>query len=148
MGLLPFVASPQDLEFGLHQVHVTLADSPVDSSDVSLFHKTTQRQVYDTARSEAPGVDDVLLWNRLGNVTESTIANVALRFDDVWITPPVESGMLGGVYRAELLAAGVLEEAPVPIADLERADEIALVNSVRGWRRAVVLPRPGFMGRV
>lgn len=145
--LLPFVDSPQDLNFGLHQVHVSLAETPIDSSDVWLFHKTTRRDVYDGARAEAPGVDDVLLWNRLGNVTESTIANVALRFGNVWITPHLESGLLGGVYRAELVARGVLEEAPVPVSDLERADEVALINSVRGWRRAVVLPRAGFMGR-
>ncbi|NND03435.1 MAG: aminodeoxychorismate synthase component I [Acidimicrobiia bacterium] len=147
IDLLPFVDDPTDLAFGLHQVHVTMAEAPVDSSDISLFHKTSRRDIYDRARSEAPGVDDVLLWNLLGNVTESTIANVALRFEDVWITPHLESGLLAGVYRAELLERGVLEEAPVPIADLERADEIALINSVRGWRRAVVVPRAGFTGR-
>ncbi|MCP3973513.1 MAG: aminodeoxychorismate synthase component I, partial [bacterium] len=146
VDLLPFVDSPEDLEFGMHQVHVTLAEQPIDRRDVGLYHKTTRRDRYESARKSAPGVDDVLLINEAGFVTESTIANVAVRFGDVWLTPPMDAGCLPGVYRAELLARGVLEEAPIPISDLDIADDIALVNSVRGWRRAVVLPRTGFVG--
>lgn len=146
VDLLPFVDSPEDLEFGMHQVHVTLADEAIDRGDVSLYHKTTIRSRYEQARNSATGVDDVLLTNDQGFLTESTIANLALRFGDVWLTPPLDAGCLPGVYRAELLARGDLEEAPIPISDLAIADDIALINSVRGWRRAVVLPRTGFVG--
>lgn len=147
VDLLPFVNSPEDLEFGMHQVHVTLAEDPIDRGDVGLYHKTTRRDRYDKARKSAPGVDDVLLINDQGFVTESTIANIALRFGDVWITPPLNAGCLPGTYRAELLARGDIEVAPIPVGDLESADDIALINSVRGWRRAVVVPRTNFTGR-
>ena len=147
VDLLPFVDSPEDLAFGMNQVHLTLAEDPVDRGDVSLYHKTTLRGTYDRAIAAAPGVDDVLLINDLGGVTESTIANIAVRFGDVWMTPPLEAGCLPGAYRAELLARGDIEEGPIPIEDLAMADDIALINSVRGWRRAVVVPRTNFMGR-
>ncbi len=147
VDLLPFVDSPEDLAFGLNQLHVVVSDRPIRRRQVSLYHKTTLRSTYDAARAAAPGVDDVILINDRGHVTESTIANIVLRFGDVWLTPPLESGCLPGVYRAELLARGDIEEAPIPIGDLAAADDVALVNSVRGWRRAVVVPRTDFTGR-
>ncbi|MEE9582621.1 MAG: aminotransferase class IV, partial [Acidimicrobiia bacterium] len=73
-----------------------------------------------------------------GHVTESTVANVAVLIGSRWVTPPLESGCLPGVYRAELLEAKALEIAPIPLATLRTATDVALINSVRGWRRAVV----------
>ena len=46
------------------------------------------RVVYDTARRSRPDVDDVMLWNERGEVTESTIANVVAEIDGVRYTPP------------------------------------------------------------
>ena len=145
-GLARWVGSPADAGYGSNLVHVAPALQPVDAGDVELFHKTTRRARYETARRESPGVDDVLLWNQAGEVTESTIANVAVRFGDEWFTPPLDSGCLPGVYRAELLAAGALRVAAIPLEDLREADDVALINSVRGWRRAVVVSGIGFMG--
>ena len=45
-------------------------------SDVFLFHKTTNRAVYERARR--PDCDDVILWNPAGEVTETTIANLVV----------------------------------------------------------------------
>jgi para-aminobenzoate synthetase/4-amino-4-deoxychorismate lyase len=148
VDLLPFVDSPEDLAFGMNPVHVVVSNRPVSRTEVSLYHKTTQRGIYDAALGDAPGVDDVLLINDRGEVTESTIANLAVRFGDVWLTPPLDSGCLPGVYRAELLGRGYLEEAPIPMGDLAAAGDIALINSVRGWRRVKVVPRTGFTGRL
>ena len=61
---------------GPSQCRVSLALSPVDAADPFLFHKTTRRALYEQAKSQAPGVDDVLLWNARGEMTESTIANL------------------------------------------------------------------------
>ena len=51
------------------------------------------------------------------------------------VTPPVECGLLPGVLRASLIASGEVEERRVTIDELERADEVWLINSVRGWMR-------------
>jgi para-aminobenzoate synthetase/4-amino-4-deoxychorismate lyase len=117
---------------------VALDDEPVDPSDVWLFHKTTRRAPYDRRREKRPEVDDVLLVNDRGEVTESTIANLAVRIGESWVTPPVDAGLLPGTYRAVLVREGRLTERPVSIAELRAAPEIALVSSVRGWRPAVL----------
>jgi para-aminobenzoate synthetase/4-amino-4-deoxychorismate lyase len=116
-----------------------VADPPVDPRDVWLFHKTTLRGPYERRRELRRDADDVLLVNALGRVTESTIANVAVRLDGAWCTPPLEDGLLAGTYRAVLLRDGSLNERSMTIADVRGATEVALLSSVRGWRRAVLI---------
>jgi para-aminobenzoate synthetase/4-amino-4-deoxychorismate lyase len=120
-------------------VRVALDDEPVDPSDVWLFHKTTRRAPYERRRERRPDVDDVLLVNDRGEVTESTIANLAVRLDGVWVTPPVDAGLLPGTYRNVLLREGRVTERPVTVGELRGAGELALVSSVRGWRPAALV---------
>jgi para-aminobenzoate synthetase / 4-amino-4-deoxychorismate lyase len=121
-------------------VRVALDVDPVDPSDPWLFHKTTLRAPYERRRERRPDVDDVLLVNLAGEVTESTIANLAVRIDGAWCTPPVEAGLLPGTYRAVLVREGRLAERRITVDELDAADEIALVSSVRGWRPATLVP--------
>jgi len=111
----------------------------VDTEDVRLFHKTTDREVYEQARRSAPHVDDVILWNRAGQVTESTIANIVVELAGRKVTPPVACGLLAGTFRAELLARGEIEERMVTIEELRTASRVWLVNSVQGWRKAALV---------
>src|SRR5262249_16259896 len=106
---------------------------PVDAADRLLFHKVVERGLYDAALSAQPGCDDVLLWNRDGRLTESTMANLVLELDGALLTPPVADGLLAGGYRRRRLARGVLGERGLPVEALRRASRVWLVNSVRGW---------------
>jgi para-aminobenzoate synthetase/4-amino-4-deoxychorismate lyase len=112
---------------------VALALTPVDTRSPLLFNKTTRREVYDEARAAQPDVDDVLLWNARGELTEGTIANLVVELDGVRVTPPIASGLLPGVFRADLLARGAIEERVVLVSDLPRASRLWLVNSLREW---------------
>jgi para-aminobenzoate synthetase/4-amino-4-deoxychorismate lyase len=113
-------------------LRIRLDTEATPSSVRLLYIKTTSRGVYDTARARHPDVDDVLLWNERGELTESTIANLALCIDGRWITPRVSCGLLAGCYRAELLEQGWMSEGILTRDDLARASEILLLNSVRG----------------
>ncbi|MGA9161117.1 MAG: aminodeoxychorismate synthase component I [Actinomycetota bacterium] len=121
-------------------VRVAIDEEAVDPSDVWLFHKTTRRAPYQRRRGRRPDVDDVLLTNDRGDVTEATIANVAVRIAGAWVTPPIDAGLLPGTYRAALVRDGRLIERTVATDELRDAAEIALVSSVRGWRSAVLVP--------
>jgi para-aminobenzoate synthetase/4-amino-4-deoxychorismate lyase len=118
-------------------VTIALDMDPIDPMNVRLFHKTQDRSVYESRLRRHPEVEDVILTNSEGNITESTIANVAVLIDGVWMTPPVVDGLLPGIARARLVASGDLSEGSVSTATIIEADAIALVNSVRGWRPAV-----------
>lgn len=130
----------RDLPPAEERVRVALDDEPVDPSDLWLFHKTTRRAPYERRRERRPDVGDVVLVNDRGEVTESTIANLAVRLDGVWVTPPIDAGLLPGTYRTVLLREGRLIRRPVTVDELRGARELALVSSVRGWRPAVLVP--------
>jgi para-aminobenzoate synthetase/4-amino-4-deoxychorismate lyase len=119
---------------------VALDDEAVDPADVWLFHKTTRRAPYERRRERRPDADDVLLVNDGGEVTETTIANLAVRIDGRWFTPPLEAGLLPGTYRAILVREGTLAERTITVEEVRAAQELALVSSVRGWRPAVLIP--------
>jgi para-aminobenzoate synthetase/4-amino-4-deoxychorismate lyase len=112
---------------------VALAMSPIDALDPYLRHKTTLRKVYESARATRPDVDDVLLWNARGEITEATIANVVLELEGTRVTPAATSGLLPGVFRAELIEAGTLREEVVTRDNLSSASRLWLINSLRGW---------------
>ena len=111
---------------------ISLATRPVNSEDRSLYHKTTNRSVYENAIGENPDCDDILLWNEAGNITESTISNVIFKKDSEYYTPPVSCGLLSGTYRAHLISQGHLKERIIPKAEINLYSEIYLINSVRG----------------
>ena len=125
--------SVESLEASDEPVVLAIDDVPVDSADPMLFHKTDARQRYDDRLARHPGVDDVVLVNERGEITETTIANLLVRIDGHWFTPPLESGCLPGVHRSKLLAAGVVEERVLTPEDLTDAEDVAVVNSVRLW---------------
>ena len=106
---------------------VTLATEPVDSSDRFLYHKTTRRR----------GGDDVVFWNERGEITESSIANIVVPIDGELCTPPIECGLLPGVFRKHLLAQGKIKERVITIEEFQQAREFFLINSIRKWIRVI-----------
>ncbi len=111
---------------------VKLASAPVNSNNPFLYHKTTNRKIYDQHRADMGEVDDVILYNERGEITEATIANIAVCLDGTWCTPPVSSGLLAGTMRRHLLETGKLQERVLTVNDLKKAPGIKLMNSVRG----------------
>jgi para-aminobenzoate synthetase/4-amino-4-deoxychorismate lyase len=120
-------------------VRLAIAKEAVDSHNPFLYHKTTNRTVYENAKADFPDADDVLLFNEHGEVTESCIANIVVELDGKKVTPPVSCGLLTGTFRDEMVETGEIEERVVLLEDLKRADAIWLINSVRKWRKAVLI---------
>jgi para-aminobenzoate synthetase/4-amino-4-deoxychorismate lyase len=120
---------------------VRIAPQRTDPVDPMLYHKTTHRPLYAQAFEQATreGFDDVLFLNVRGEVTEGAISNVLMEKDGRWFTPPVDCGLLAGVYRRHLLATRPeIRERVLYLNDLRQADGIYLANAVRGLRRAIV----------
>ncbi|MGH9599588.1 MAG: aminodeoxychorismate synthase component I [Terracidiphilus sp.] len=120
---------------------VRIAPQRTDPSDPMLFHKTTHRPLYTSAFKAAieAGFDDVLFLNLRGEVTEGAISSIFVEKDGCWFTPPVECGLLAGVYRRHLLETRPeIEERRLSIEDLKTADAVYLANAVRGLRRTKI----------
>lgn len=106
------------------------------SSDWLIRHKTTAREQYarEYEKYAAAGYYDVIFVNELGEVTEGSFNNLFIRRGDVWYTPPVTSGLMPGIQRANMLASGDIDarERTLTLQDLADADEVFLVNAIRG----------------
>lgn len=119
-------------------LQVCLARKRTDSQNAFLYHKTTRRELYDDLFKKATekGFADVLFMNEQNNITEGAISNVVIKIGDTFYTPPVESGLLPGVFREHFFETqkGVVEKV-LTLGNLRDADEIWLCNAVRGLRK-------------
>ncbi|MGH8988899.1 MAG: bifunctional chorismate-binding protein/class IV aminotransferase, partial [Acidimicrobiales bacterium] len=138
-GTVEIQTSPMSAAAPPEPLRLCVNLQPVLSTDVSLFHKTTDRRRYDERARRHPGADDVVLVNERLEVTESTRASLAVQLAGRWCTPPLDCGLLPGVERARLLAEGRLVERVVGVGDLRGAVAVAVLSSLRGWQPALLL---------
>jgi para-aminobenzoate synthetase / 4-amino-4-deoxychorismate lyase len=120
---------------------VCIANQRTDARDHFLFHKTTKHPVYAQAlkAAAAAGFADTLFLNQEGKVTEGAISNIFIEKDSRWFTPPVECGLLNGIYRRHLLATHPeIQEKILYLEDLKTADTTYLTNAVRGLRQVTI----------
>ncbi|KAH9809357.1 aminotransferase [Melampsora americana] len=122
---------------------VVIDDQPTHYKTPFLLFKTTQRDLYDSIRSrhhlgltnDGKEPFDVLMYNSDGQLTESTIANVACKRSgtQTWITPATSCGLLPGVKREEMLEKGEIQEGIILISELTLGSwDVICFNALRG----------------
>ncbi|CAG8604057.1 15859_t:CDS:2 [Gigaspora margarita] len=122
----------------LEGLKIKLDTTPILSDDIFLNHKTTNRKVYDEARHRigldpipTPGSDpifDVLLFNDKNEITMCSFSYIAVEFIDkdgtsFWKTPPVECGLLKGVYRKMLLNDNQIIDEVITVEEIQQAQQ-------------------------
>lgn len=116
-----------------HSLKVKLGTEPINMNNPFLYHKTTNRQVYQSYKLSHPDVFDILLWNQKGEITEFTNGNIVVEKDGKLYTPPIHSGLLAGTFREQLLKTNIIQEKIVTIQEIKTFTKIWFINSVRGW---------------
>ena len=116
----------------------------VDSNDLLLRHKITRRAEYDSGWREAEtrGAFDTLFFNERGELTEGGRSNVFVKLNGRWWTPPLESGVLPGIMRSELLKGNERCHAAERVLtkfDLQNAEALIVCNALRGVIPAYVV---------
>ena len=107
---------------------VGLATQKLASGDPWLRVKSTNRALYDQTRAALPdGLDEVIFQNQRGEICEGTITTVFFDRGQGMRTPPLSSGLLPGVLRAELACPEELLLAK----DLPRV-QLWVGNALRG----------------
>lgn len=80
--------------------------------------------------AQAAGVDDALLLNSRGCLTESSISNIIAQREGVLVTPPLADGVLPGITRARLMQLLPIKEVSMGEADLATLEAMVLTNSL------------------
>jgi len=109
---------------------VSLSDQRINSNEIFLYHKTTNRNIYP---SLTHGMDDVLLSNENDELTEFTIGNLVVEINGELFTPPLSCGLLAGTFREYLLETQQITERVIRKDELPTCTKIFLINSVRKW---------------
>lgn len=119
---------------------VIVAERSIDHHYLYLYHKTTERTIFNEHRQLLQDdYLDVLLWNKHGEITEFTIGNVVVEKDGRLLTPPVESGLLPGTFREQLIEDGTITEEKIMLDDLNEVTSMWLINSVRKWVKVTLV---------
>lgn len=117
-------------------------DTAVTTTGRWTRHKTTRRDQYEAAAERHPDADDVILLDSEGQILETTRANLAVKIDGRWCTPPLSSGCLPGIERQLLIDSGDLIERAISASELPSFQDIAVVSSLRGLRQARLRDEP------
>ncbi len=135
-GAIETTAAPFELEPAEKIWRVGIAKKRFASRDPWLRHKTTRREIYESALAEAQGADEVVFLNEKHEICEGARTNVFVGVEGALLTPPVSSGLLPGVLRADLLSRGEAREKILALDDLRGG--FFLGNSLRGLLRAIL----------
>ncbi|MGH1407306.1 MAG: aminodeoxychorismate synthase component I [Rhodomicrobiaceae bacterium] len=128
--------------------NIALADEEMQSKNLFLYHKTTNRAFYDDARialqeqarkNGAEKLDEVIFQNEKGELTEGSFTNIFVKVNGELKTPAIASGLLPGTLRQSLIEQGKATEEILTIKDVLSAEEIYVGNSVRGLIRAKLI---------
>jgi len=115
---------------------ITFSKKATDSSDIFLYHKTTNRNLYDSEylKHKRKGYADVIFLNQKWEVAEGAISNIIVKKGRYYYTPPVNCGLLNGIYRQHLLNTQQipLKEKVLFKDDIIAAGKLFICNSVRG----------------
>ncbi len=126
----------QSTHHGVDLPKIALSSESVDSDSVWFYHKTTNRQLYDSAYASAVkgGLVDLIFQNERGCVTEGCISNIVVYTGGQYLTPPLDDGLLAGIMREYLIETnkGKIYEKSLSVNDLHAADMLFICNSVRG----------------
>jgi 4-amino-4-deoxychorismate lyase len=135
---VPFALQGDDMVWSIR-----VGATKLKSDDPLYRHKTSRREPYEAARAEfsVEEADEVLLTNERGELCEGTITNLFVEDQDgMLLTPPITSGILPGVLRADLIRERRARSQMLKPDMLEEAAragrKIFVGNSLRGLIRA------------
>lgn len=121
------------LPFKPTQSHtIKIAKNKLESRNDALYHKSTLRAHFTQIPSKQNKVFDFIYLNERGEVCEGSRSNIVILQNNVLYTPSTKSGLLNGILRDNFINSKILHEKSLTLKDLQNAQKIFCINSVRG----------------
>ncbi len=126
----PWAETPEDASV----ITGVVAGQQVSTDNVFLFHYTTDPRLRDTLTRMHAGFDTVVLTNEQDEVAGTLDGALAASIDGSWFVPPRECGNAPSAMRSRLIETGRVAERVVTRGQLGRAEQLAVIDDVHGWR--------------
>lgn len=115
-----------------------ISDITTNKEDIFLQFKTSNRNIYNYVFDKVQDrFDEVIFKNKEGYLTEGSYTNLIIKKNNKFYTPPLECGVLNGIMRQKLIQRYKVIERNLKEEDLKNAEQIYLVNSVRGILKGI-----------
>lgn len=118
---------------------IKIAKNKLESRNDALYHKSTLRAHFVQTPSKQNKIFDFIYLNDRGEVCEGSRSNVVILQDSVLYTPSTKSGLLNGVLRDNFINSKILREKSLTLKDLQNAQKIFCINSVRGVQEVMLV---------
>ncbi len=117
----------RSVEFFPYQIRPVKTLRLVEDNQVDYRCKYADRSALNRCFAQRGACDDVLIVQN-GDVTDTTIANVAFWNGETWFTP--STPLLKGTMRASLLDSHQIQEAKIRVEDLSHFSRLRLFNAM------------------
>lgn len=124
------------------EVTFSLSKYPLSDKVQVTRHKVSDRNFYDGERNrirKLTEAEEVIFLNNKNEICEGSYTSIFIKKNGVLVTPPLSSGLLPGILRADLLEKKQAIERKLTITDIIEAKEVFLGNSLRGLMKAKLL---------
>ena len=99
----------------------------VEDDSIDYTYKSTDRSALNALAAQKGDCDEIIIIKN-GLITDTSFTNLAIFDGNRWLTP--KHPLLLGTKRAQLLEAGIIEEAELTLEDLRKAEKVSLFNAM------------------
>ena len=114
-------------------IRINVSSKKINTQNKFQYFKTTNRNLYNSFLNynRDNNFFETIFLNEKNELAEGTITNIFLKKNNIFVTPPIDSGILNGLYRADKIKNENVEERKLFLEDLLNCSEAILTNSVR-----------------
>jgi 4-amino-4-deoxychorismate lyase len=120
-----------DISYIPYKARVINSFKIVLDDNIKYKYKALNRDDIDKLYDKRENCDDIIIV-KYGFVTDTTIANIAIYENDIWITP--KTTLLDGTMRDRFLAENKIKESDITVDQLLCAKKIAIMNAMIGFK--------------
>ncbi|MCR1836665.1 aminotransferase class IV family protein [Pasteurella caecimuris] len=102
---------------------------PIICDEIDYSLKYANRDLLNSLLAQRGKCDEIMIIKH-GKVTDCSIGNLIFRQGNQWFTP--DTPLLQGTQREKLLQESKIREATIYAQDIEKYDEIRLINAMNG----------------
>lgn len=99
----------------------------IEENNIIYDKKSTNRTIINSLFSKK-GLSDEIIILKNGLITDTSIANIAIYYDNHWITP--DKPLLLGTTRERYIDNGFLKKKDITIDMIKNCEKIALLNAM------------------
>lgn len=116
-----------DISYTTYKPRVIKNFKLVIDDNIKYLYKAVNREDIDSLYKQKENCDEVIIIKD-GLVTDTSIANIAIFKDGVWLTP--KTPLLLGTTRDRLISNNYIKEADITLEELLKSKKIALMNAM------------------